>query len=105
MEDFYAVQRIALMMTMYCCGQVDGPGGEQFSFYPSWLSAHHNVKAMAGGYLIVIKPASGMTKVWVTEEGIDEIWDELCVRTRVQLRRQNYLPKDSQRKGSSIFQF
>ena len=53
---------------MYWRGKVDGPDGEDFSFYVNWVSTEHEFTSIDDGYLIVITPASGPKNVWISAE-------------------------------------
>ena len=72
---------------MYWRGKVDGPNGERFSFYASWVSTDDDFEVMDGGYLIVIKPASGKQRVWISAEEMKSLEHHDPATLRISLLR------------------
>lgn len=83
---------------MYWTGQVGGPDGENFSFYLEWVSIEDKFVKQDDGFLIVIKPASGTVKLWVTPETMRSIAEQheafrvsvKALRAEIQLRRNRF---------------
>lgn len=81
---------------MYWSGKVGGPDGENFSFYVEWVSTEDRFSAQGDGFSIVIKPASGPIRIWVTRETMRSLAehdpsliriDVKAMRAEVQLER------------------